>query len=166
MYIENTENNQVSEAALFDHYANYFPDLNLRAKFIEDAYRARFVSYSNGVEKEIYTQRVSKAESNVHVSAPTVNIPVPSHSVFEGWSLVKPTGNYEIDSQYILSATELAKYYFGEAVANNIYVAPEFVFYAIYNREAYEIKFKDINTIPGETDIFDVMYIRLYGDSI
>ena len=166
MYVENTINTPISEADLFNKYALYYPDLNIRAKFIEDAYRARFVSYSNGVEKEIYTQRVSKSESNVHISAPTVNIPVPSHSVFEGWSLVKPTGNYEIDSQYILPATELAKYYFGEAVANNIYVAPEFVFYAIYNREAYEIKFKDINTIPGETDIFDVMYIRLYGDSI
>jgi hypothetical protein len=54
MYIDNTETTKISEADLFNRYAVYFPGLDIRAKYIDDAFRARFVSYVNNVEKELH----------------------------------------------------------------------------------------------------------------
>ena len=166
MYIENTENNKISEAALFDHYAKYFPDLDIRAKYIEDAYRARFVTYNNGVEKEIFIQRVGRDKVGIKVDPPMTGIPLPNYSVFEGWSLVKPTGNYSIDSQHLLSEEELAKYYFGETDPRDPYAAPEYTFYAIFNRQSYIIQYKDTTTIPGEISKFYASFTQLHGDAL
>lgn len=166
MYVNNTEDYKVSEADLFNKYAKYYPTLDIRAKYIEDSYRARFVSYSDGVEKDIYVQRVDKSESNVSVNPPAnTTIPLPSHSVFVGWSLVKPTGNFDIDHHYVIEPESMAKYKFGAESADG-FTKPEFVFYAIFNRESYEIHFKDTKTIAGETSAFDVLITKLYGDQL
>lgn len=166
LYINNDKDNKVSEADLFNKYAQYYPSLDIRAKYIEDSYRARFVTYSNGIEKDIYTQRVDKKEDNVFVAPPPdYTIPLPSHSVFVGWSLVKPTGDYDTDSEHIIDAETMAKYHFG-ASNSDPYIAPEFVFYAIFNREEYEISFKDTKTIAGETSVFNFSQSYLYGDPI
>lgn len=167
MYVENDADHPVSEADLFNIYSQYFPSLDIRAKFIEDAYRARFVSYSNGVEKEIFVQRASKDSENVKIQVPNKNsVPLPSHSVFVGWSLQKPTGDFNEDSLWVLDDDEVARYVFGQEKPGDIYTKPEFTFYAIFNREAYNIYFKDTKTIPGETSIFNHEITHLYGDPI
>ena len=166
LYINNTEDNKISEADLFNKYAQYYPSLDIRAKYIEDSYRARFVTYFNGIEKDIYTQRVDKKETDVVVTPPLdYTIPLPNHSVFVGWSLVKPTGDYDIDSQNVISSEEMSQYKFGPSGSNS-YIAPEFTFYAIFNREEYVISFKDTKTIAGETSIFNLSFSYLYGDQL
>jgi hypothetical protein len=51
LYVDNDES--ISETLLANHYKNIFPGLNIKAKLIADAYRARFVHTYDGVEKEI-----------------------------------------------------------------------------------------------------------------
>lgn len=163
MYVENNAANSISEADLFNKYAQYFPDLDIRAKYITNAYRARFVSYVDGVEKEIYVQRIAKGQSEtVNVELPTVAIPVPSHSVFMGWSLVKPTGDYQTDAQYIKSDDWIKQCSFGIATGNE-QISEEFVFYAVYDSKSYDISFIDSTAIEGE-ERYQLTYKALYGE--
>ena len=159
MYINNI-GSPVSEAALFE-YTKHFPGLEIKAAAVTDSYRARFVTLTDGVEKEIFIQRTDI--NNTPVQFPTTGIILPSHSVFAGWSKIPPTGNYENDYKNIISENDLKKYYLGNA--NGSFVSPTHTFYAVFNRESYNISYKDSGRdgIAGEK-LFDEALEALYGD--
>ena len=160
MYINNNAGSPISEAALFE-YTKYFPDLEIKAAAVTDSYRARFVTLTDGVEKEIFIQRTDV--NNTPVQFPTTGIILPSHSVFAGWSKQPPTGNYENDYKHIISENDLKKYYLGNG--DGSFVSPTHTFYAVFNRESYKISYKDTNNdgTPGE-NLFNETLEVLYGD--
>lgn len=165
MYVNNTES--ISEADIANIYNSYFPSLTIRAANISDAYRARFVSYVDGVEKELFVQRVSQDEENPTFTFPAnEDVPAPSNRVFAGWSLIQPTGDYDTDLKNIIPEEDLVKYKFSNQIDNDPYTAMEFTFYAVYNRETYTITFTDTKTIPEETTPYFVQLNALYEEQM
>jgi hypothetical protein len=53
LFVNNTATTKLSEAQLFNRYSVYFPGLDIKAAYVDNAYRARFVTYENGVENEL-----------------------------------------------------------------------------------------------------------------
>jgi hypothetical protein len=146
MYINNTID--ISEADLDNKYKQYFPSLTIRAKKIGDAYRARFISIENGVEKEEAVYRYEKTENDIVIEPLSITqVTPPIHYDCVGWSL---TPNGEIIKDFSI-------FKFDE---NNT----EYVFYAVFKLHSYQIEY--INPGANIQDVYNESMSIEYGQKV
>ena len=145
LYIDNIE--PISEAKIANEYNQLFPGLNIRAKNIEDANRARFVHTYTGVEKEIEVQRFIKREEASITTPVLTSIPNPVYYKFYGWTAEKPSGDPYlnegvVDNDNIIKPDndgncDFSNHTFSDEIS-------ELTFYAIYQRDEFTITYYDL----------------------
>ena len=160
MYIDNTPETAINESDLTDIYGAIWPDLTIRAKYINEAYLAKYVQrLDSGKDNELDVIRYAKGE-NVHPTLTTKTAAKQNYD-FRGWTLnpdycivTDEEANSLINNgQIFTTGDQISALTFSEQ--NNSYV-----FYAVFSITSYRIIFKD----PiSEREYTDASYRANYG---
>lgn len=143
MYIDNTPETAVNESDLTDIYGVIWPDLIIRAHYINEAYLAKYVQVlDNGKENEIDIIRYTKG-ANVHPTI-TSKTAAKQNYDFRGWSLNKNHAIMTVEDFMVANGNgdiyhdneDLQRLTFDNS--NDV-----FVLYAVFTITAYNINFKN-----------------------
>lgn len=167
IYVDNTPETAIEESLLTNTYKVIWPDLTIRAKYVNEAYIAKFVQrLDNGKDREVDVIRYPKGE-DVHPQA-TNAVVVKQNYDFIGWTLDSSLaeGVDTSDVQALISNgtiyTEVNGSYPGiEALTfsaqNDVYT-----FYAVFAITQFTITFKD----PQDPNKIYISYQAPYGSHL
>lgn len=152
VYIDNST--AIDEDKIANYYLKYFPKLKFFFKNVNQSYMSVFVTYIDGVEQIIYSERKSKSESDLSITYPPLSeyTPIRLNYDFMGWSLDKdalPTA----DNVYHPTYTEDFENKWKQMVysSSNAYRK----FYAIFETTKYKVYFKNYYKNGQIEDIID-----------
>ena len=98
IYINNTDSTAINETDINAIYKRYWPDLKVCAKFVNEAYIAKYVQrLDNGKDHEIEIYRYNKGEDVHPQMLPERQNPAKLNYDFRGWTL---------DPQYCIVASQ------------------------------------------------------------
>ena len=147
IYVDNTQETAVDESELTNTYKVIWPDLTIRAKYVNEAYIAKFVQkMDNGKEREVDIIRYAKGE-NVHPTA-TNEVVVKQNYNFIGWTLDASLAD-GVDTSLVQTLINNGVIY----SADNNYAGltaltfsaehDVYTFYAVFAIQSFTIHFRD-----------------------
>lgn len=146
LFIYNSPENAIDEAEINNVYKEKWPDLNIQAQYVEEAFIAKYVQrLDNGKDNEIDIFRYTKGE-NIHPDM-TKKVAAKQNYDFIGWTLdpskiiVESNQVEELINSNVIFENTLEK-------INNLTFNEEqdtYIFYAVFSITAYNINFLNSN---------------------
>lgn len=138
MFVENTAATAIDEFELTDKYGTIWPDLTIRAAYVNEAYLARFVQIlDSGKEDEVDVIRYQPT-SGATVTI-TSKVPAKQYYDFKGWALDKAGTTMVATYNEATHTCSIVR------TLNFDNSTKEYTLYAIFENHPYSVNFYDVD---------------------
>jgi len=138
MFVENTSETAIDEFELTDKYGTIWPDLTIRAAYVNEAYIAKFVQIlDSGKEDEIDIIRYQQQPGTTLTL--TSKIPAKQYNDFKGWALDKQGTNMVASYNETTHTCDMMQSLQFDSNTK------EYTLYAIFENHPYNVTFYDVD---------------------
>lgn len=138
MFVENTIDTAIDEFQLTDKYGQIWPDLTIRAAYVNEAYIARYVQVlDNGKEDQVDIIRYQQNPGTALTM--TSKIPAKQYYDFKGWALDKQGNQMVANYDPITNTCSIID----PLTYDNDH--KEYTLYAVFENHPYNVTFYDVD---------------------